>query len=193
MIELFFKLCLNCIKYNIVYIVIASAAVLCILMLLKYILNGKVAKTDYAGILALSLSLGVILALTLSNRSIGKTFDENYFNFKPFWSYRQYFETNRIEFLFSDVQNFLLFIPFGLSVSSMFKDKGKYRLVISVGISFALSVCIELMQGFFHLGLCEFDDIFHNTIGSIFGCAVYSLIFLCIKCIRKKSEMKQKN
>ncbi len=52
----------------------------------------------------------------------------------------------------------------------------KNKWVISIIIGSLLSTVIEVIQLFFHRGLFEFDDIFHNTLGTVIGIGVFVLI-----------------
>lgn len=52
----------------------------------------------------------------------------------------------------------------------------KNKIVISFFCGFALSSVIEVIQFVFHRGLFEFDDIFHNTIGTVIGIGIYVLL-----------------
>lgn len=38
---------------------------------------------------------------------------------------------------------------------------------------FSFSVCIEFLQLVWKRGTCEFDDIFHNTLGCMIGYGIY--------------------
>lgn len=46
---------------------------------------------------------------------------------------------------------------------------GLLRFAFSVGLCLALSCLIEGLQFFYGRGLCEFDDLFHNTLGGLIG------------------------
>ena len=56
-------------------------------------------------------------------------------------------------------------IPIGLFAGKLMRWKG-----ILIGLGF--SVVIELIQLVAHLGLFEFDDVIHNTIGTVIGVGV---------------------
>ena len=59
--------------------------------------------------------------------------------------------------------------PFGFLLSFICT---KNALLKSFLFGAAFSACIELSQLFFKRGLCEFDDLFHNTLGSVVGCGI---------------------
>lgn len=98
----------------------------------------------------------------------------------PFWSYAAYLDGKKI-LLDEILLNVLLFIPIGLIVSS-FGWFQKWWKVLLFG--FALSSGIELMQYVLLRGLCEVDDVIHNTLGSIIGFTIYN------RMMRLKQSLK---
>ena len=81
--------------------------------------------------------------------------------------------------LAQNLLNIILFIPIGFLVGGAFKRK---HLLEAVGVGLALSISIEIVQLITGRGVCNVDDVIHNTIGCIigFGCFVY-----CYKLIRR--------
>lgn len=102
-------------------------------------------------------------------------------NLEPLWSYKQFFtkDTLRIEIL----NNIWLFIPLGCILFNIFhKPKALIILVM-------LSVCVEMSQLIFGVGLCELDDVLSNGIGGIVG---YSVGYI-IDSIRKGKKEDKEN
>ena len=98
----------------------------------------------------------VILSETLIFR---KSFEGEHLQLELFWSYKV------IDVQFKQMlANVLMFIPFGLLLSLL--DK-RVWLVLLVGFSF--SCLIEILQFVLKVGLCELDDVFHNTLGTLIG------------------------
>lgn len=83
-------------------------------------------------------------------------------NLTPFWSYTRW---NKLDIRWQMYLNVFLFIPFGFMLPWAF-NRGFIQTVL---IGFLFSVLIEAVQYFFALGLCEFDDVFHNTLGAAVG------------------------
>lgn len=76
-----------------------------------------------------------------------------------FWSYKV------IDVQFNQMLcNVLLFIPLGILLKLLGLNT---RLILLIG--FAFSCSIELLQYLLKLGLCELDDVFHNTLGTLMG------------------------
>ena len=59
--------------------------------------------------------------------------------------------------------------PYGFLASISSKSKAKWTVFLSGSL---LSVAIELTQLFTHRGLFEFDDMLHNTLGTVIGIAL---------------------
>lgn len=90
----------------------------------------------------------------------------------PFWSYTAISEGGQ-RLLVENVMNVAAFIPIGMFLA-IGLNKLKWWQVVLFGFGF--SVVIEFMQFYFDRGLCETDDIIHNTLGCIIG-------FLIIKFV----------
>ncbi len=61
--------------------------------------------------------------------------------------------------------NVFLFLPFGFLLGFA---AGR-NFLQSLLIGFLFSVCIEAAQYYFALGMCELDDVFHNSLGTALG------------------------
>ena len=94
-------------------------------------------------------------------------------HFQPqlFWSYKVWdIQKEQI------IANVLAYIPLGLLAGRLWKWKG-----ILAGIG--LSITSELLQLITSRGLCEIDDIIHNTLGTLIGVSIY---IICANLIKKK-------
>ena len=90
----------------------------------------------------------------------------------PFWSYVAIADGQK-ELIEENLLNVALGIPFGFLLSFICT---KNALLKSFLFGAAFSACIEISQLFFKRGLCEFDDLFHNTLGSVVGCGIGMLM-----------------
>lgn len=103
-----------------------------------------------------------VLYITLISRT--PTYPRH--NFHPFWEYELLLAGNQQRYYFQQVGcNILMLIPFGA-----FLEHRLHWKVIPLGGLF--SIAIELTQYFTARGLCEFDDVFNNTLGCVIGVLV---------------------
>ena len=96
----------------------------------------------------------------------------------PFRSYYGAITKNQYILLLQCLLNVILFIPFGLLLNAILKPKSMVGIVI---FAFLLSFVIEILQALTHRGLCEIDDIVHNTIGAWLGCLLFKKITILWK------------
>lgn len=70
------------------------------------------------------------------------------------------------------VMNILLFFPLGLTMPHILPTKWSCRKILLVVAlaGFGLSLCIEVLQYVFAVGVAELDDLLCNTIGAVLGC-----------------------
>lgn len=106
-----------------------------------------------------------ILLVTLFIREVGSG---GKLAWTPLWSWREVLLHHDLRLLWQILLNVLLFVPLGMLLA--WNRKWRVRAIVSIG--FGLSMCIELCQLVFQLGLFEWDDILHNGIGCILGMLV---------------------
>lgn len=104
----------------------------------------------------------VFLYLTVIGR---RSYHGSHIQLELFWSYKVPGEYRQI------VYNILFFIPYGALLYLCFKKK--WPVILS---AFVLSLTVEISQFVFRVGLCEIDDIIHNTLGVIIG--MFAVIFV---------------
>ena len=144
-----------------------------------YLWRGNRPKEWYI-ILFLLAYFALILGKTVIYRETGAVEEVNTY---PFWSYAEGF-TKRRYVLVQNLLNIILFLPIGFLLGAIIKS---YRLLIVTLLGAGLSLTIELLQLFFEKGLCEFDDIFHNTVGSILGLLILNGVRKMRICRSKSS------
>lgn len=66
-----------------------------------------------------------------------------------------------------------MLIPLGIFLPLLFKSYRNALKVTMTGMLF--SVIIEVTQYITGLGLCEFDDVFNNTLGALIGYDIYMI------------------
>ena len=88
----------------------------------------------------------------------------------PLWSWGQVlFHGNRALF-FQICLNMLLFVPLGVLLGCCRRVQQQPRPLLTICLAgLILSAAIETTQLLFHLGLFEWDDMLHNTMGCALG------------------------
>lgn len=148
-------------------------------------------KSQTVACIILFIWSAVILFLTV----LGRRYHAGYYtvNLKLFSSYQKIFVEHNRAILLSVIQNIVLFIPIGFTLSVVFN---KHRFIIPLAISFSLSLLIETCQLLLNSGYFELDDLFNNTFGGIIGiilCLIVSLILNNIQKHRKEVSLESKD
>lgn len=73
------------------------------------------------------------------------------------------------------IENIIMFIPFGVLTPALLRPLRHAPLCVLCGFSF--SVLLELMQLVTERGHCQIDDVVTNTLGTLIGWALFSLIY----------------
>lgn len=142
----------------------------------------------YLGCLLYCLSLFALIGYvwyTLDSTVFGRTdFSEYRYKTIPFWSYVAIFngKTNLIK---EDILNVALFVPIGFLLCHVLFYR---RWWLALMIGFGLSAGIEFMQLIWKRGICEFDDVFHNTIGCVIG---YFFALLVVEIFKDSNFKKE--
>lgn len=90
----------------------------------------------------------------------------------PLWTYKAIAEGKH--YLIGEILiNIAMFIPIGILISLISKRVVWWNIVV---IGVVLSLGIELLQLSMMRGLCETDDIIHNTIGCLIGFVITSYL-----------------
>lgn len=98
---------------------------------------------------------------------LGREASEPKMQLRLFWTIRAALKTGDWKYWYFIVGNILLFVPLGFLFCNLFR--GKWRWKWSVFLCLIFSCSIEAMQYFTGTGLCELDDVFHNTLGGGIG------------------------
>ena len=89
----------------------------------------------------------------------------------PFWTYGVLY--NRM--LAENILNIFMFIPIGFFTGV---GLGVKKTITILCIGFMLSVAIEVIQLVTRRGICNIDDVIHNTIGCIIGYGLFRLFYM---------------
>lgn len=100
-----------------------------------------------------------------------ETKDTHHLELMPFWNYHNVLNADRPTDYWEVLLNIMLYSPIGFLLGCLYK-----RLLPTIMICVLLSVVTEVSQYVLYRGLCETDDVIHNTIGGLLGWTLY--IFL---------------
>lgn len=92
-------------------------------------------------------------------------------NLAPFWSYAKF---DQADIRWQVYMNVFLFIPFGFMLPWASERLQKLWKVLIIAAVF--SVLTEVAQYVFRIGLCETDDVIHNTLGAVIGYGYWRLL-----------------
>ena len=134
--------------------------------------NGRFDKAQLIACIVLFNWAAFVLFLTVLGRRMNRNSFDNY-NLDFFSCYRNIIFDKNENALNSTLENIVLFIPIGVTLPIILKNK--HRFLISIIISFLFSLLIEISQLFLKSGLFEIDDLFNNTLGALLG-----IILVCI-------------
>ena len=115
------------------------------------------------------LLAGYMFLVLVETVLIRKPFSGQHFQPRLFWSWRVWNEQKT-----QVLTNIIMFIPVGLLTGLIWKWKG---LLVAAG----LSMGIEVLQLISQRGLCEFDDVIHNTFGAFIGICIVMVIRRSLK------------
>lgn len=105
---------------------------------------------------------------------IRKPFVGDHLNLEFLWSWRAWeVQSGQV------IANVIMFIPIGLLSGWLWKWRG---LFLAVG----MSVLIELLQLVSKRGLCEIDDVIHNSLGATIG--ILAVLLLKRIFVKEKFE-----
>jgi glycopeptide antibiotics resistance protein len=90
-----------------------------------------------------------------------------------FWTYRA-IANGETHYCAEIFWNIILFIPIGFLLMLLLTHKHSWITALITGL--LMSVSIEVIQLVFHRGLFEFDDIIHNTLGTVIGIGTFAFV-----------------
>ena len=147
----------------------------------KKVFHGKKAITKLQAASAVLLSCWMILVIGLTSLSRGANYTGE-INIDFFSGYINAWNKWSISELQLIIFNMLMFAPLGFLLPVLWKKAEK--IWITAAVSLGLTALIEVTQLFTGTGIFEFDDLFHNSVGSIFG---YFCIMAVLMPIREKT------
>ncbi len=104
-----------------------------------------------------------VLLLTLITRTRSADFTAKWI---PFWSWYEVIVNHRQRLLEEIILNILMLMPLGI-ITALLSSRAEVKHAFCIGL--ILSCTIEFLQLILRLGLFEWDDIIHNTLGCVVG------------------------
>ena len=93
-----------------------------------------------------------------------------------FWSYGRGMEERGALMVRDIILNTLMLMPIGLLTPIIYRNIYRKLFFVTTLVGFMVSCIIEILQLVFKRGLCELDDLFHNTLGVVIGYFLYWMI-----------------
>lgn len=154
---------------------IVSFLILCIFIVLVFMLRMNRQKKRMS--VFLMLLVEYVFLMFCSTVICRETKYTHHLELMPFWNYHNVLNADRPTDYLEVLLNIMLYSPIGFLLGCLYK-----RLLPSIMICILLSVVTELSQYVLHRGLCETDDVIHNTLGGLFGWFLY--ISLCRRLVK---------
>jgi len=117
--------------------------------------------------------IGAFVVLALNEVVFSRpAIDAFQINLQPFWSYKAIIN-GRKDLIKEHYLNVAMFIPLGMLLWVVLKQKKWWKALV---FGCVVSLLIEVMQLLMKRGMCEFDDVMHNTLGCMVGYGLIKLV-----------------
>lgn len=158
--------------------VLMAMALFCGAILILY--TGKIRKKMmWLSTLVFVVYIYFLLGITVLYRNTN--------GFSKYWYLDRYTWNNGSLLSSEGIMNIVMFVPVGLLLGFIIRGMNWWRAVLA---GFLLSVAIETLQFVSNKGFFDLDDIFHNTLGCMFGYGMFRLIQLMSNVKKKRYEYR---
>lgn len=179
-------------------VVLPVLAVIFVISIILRQQQNQPAGISIAGKVILSgLLIGYLFLYTYLTLSYRTPAQEPRMNLNLFWSYQEAFRIKKGVLRIRQpsiarqiLLNVLVMIPVGLLMPLVY-HRFRHLFLLTLLTGFAISVLTETMQYFTCLGLCELDDILHNTLGCLVGIFLFWLNNRIMSRIQKRHYIKE--
>ena len=130
----------------------------------------KLALRSFISVPILAFYLSFVATITIVTRIPSHNAQ---YRLMLFWSYKA-IAAGQTDLIAEVFWNFVLFIPIGIILMLLITHR--FRFLLSLGCGLLMSAGIEVIQLIFHRGLFEFDDMVHNTLGTLIGIGIFLFI-----------------
>lgn len=120
------------------------------------------------------------LYILLLSESFGRAVTVNYrYNLQPFMEIKRFYRLLGTDSYKKAVLNLfgniICFMPFGLYLAV--ETRNKRALIFRVTfLTFLFSLCVEIVQLYFKIGIFDVDDLMLNTLGGMIGGILYKIL-----------------
>lgn len=127
----------------------------------------------------LTVLLGYLFFVLCTTLLFRDSSDSLQYQLFPFWSY----DVLNYKIIAQLILNVLMFVPIGFLLGTIMKEI-RWMQVMEIGC--LLSAAIEILQLLTRRGVCNIDDVIHNTIGCVIG---YGIFRLCDTILKNKIKI----
>lgn len=149
--------------------------VLCLFAVTALWMKGKIRFYRIPLCMLLILYMFLVYSSTVLARV---PYEGQHLNLTPFWEFKAFLAYDSHEMLKEIILNIIMLMPVGFFSPICLKGmKGNWIVSAATGTGTALlfSCFIEVSQYVSKRGLCEFDDVFNNTLGAFAASFLYVL------------------
>lgn len=114
------------------------------------------------------LLIGYVFLITCATILFRETSETIRYSMYPFWGYTQLYN----KLIAQSILNVGMFVPIGYLLGVVIKQLDFIKIL---GIGCLLSLTIEITQLLSRRGVCNIDDVIHNTLGCIIGYGIFRL------------------
>lgn len=145
-----------------VFSMVAVTALVVVIHLFRY---RKIWISQGIATMLLIFFLGIVFGSTVFTRTVSP----REYELVPFWSWREVILYHDMFLLHENLLNCILLMPVGILLPLIAGHKVRLRTALMIGA--LISALIETSQLVFMRGLFEWDDMIHNGVGCMIGCA----------------------
>ena len=160
-----------------------SFLILCLAILMGFaVLKGRCIKRFVLLSIAAEYYFLVLCTTVICRTETSST----HLELRPFWNYGDIWnKTDYPQDLIEVSLNVALFMPIGMLIAGILGNRSTSKAVM---IGAILSTIVEISQLVTLRGLCETDDVIHNTFGCLLGYLIAIAIGATVKRIHKTNK-----
>jgi glycopeptide antibiotics resistance protein len=172
-------------KYMIEYKAGVPIPVICCTAVIVGIIIGMLYKTNSSVMQFIRntswcLLIGYVFLVLCATVIFRQDSGEMRYSLQPLWCH----STIYYKYMAGMVLNILMFMPIGFLCGVAIRNINAFKII---GVGCVLSMSVETTQLLTRRGVCNIDDVIHNTLGCIIG---YGIVKLFKKSIKKREIIR---